>query len=197
VDTTDLWEEIKSDIAERQAKGLRDYGVPVTADLTVDWLKHQEEELLDGAVYSRAARRIVERLQKQVADQQKQIEALEAAKNLWIADTNAAYAAMQDQDVLAKKLKEAQSQVEAMQFTINTLNDTIETLENQVGCYKRDCREVEADLKDTALELEKATVLNAQLKAKISEADFYLAGIWIALGAVITSLLFLGFTLWR
>ena len=45
------------DIADRQIKGLRKYGVSIEGnDLPLrDWLVHQYEELLDAAIYCRRA----------------------------------------------------------------------------------------------------------------------------------------------
>ncbi len=61
-DEQDLWLVIMAEIERRRQKGLLDYGRPVAADDTIDWLAHAEAEFLDGAVYCRAARGVVEQM---------------------------------------------------------------------------------------------------------------------------------------
>ncbi len=72
----DLWSVIVAEIEHRRQKGLLTYGNPVTADETIDWLKHAEEEFLDGAVYCRAAREVILKLQRRVNDLEEQVEVL-------------------------------------------------------------------------------------------------------------------------
>jgi hypothetical protein len=66
VNDDDLWLEVMAAAEERRQKGLRDYGRPVSVSSDLDWLAEAEAELLDGAVYLRAARRRWEQLQAEV-----------------------------------------------------------------------------------------------------------------------------------
>jgi hypothetical protein len=65
---TDCWLDIISEMEQRRQKGLLAYSKPVDANDVEDWLKHAEEEFLDGAVYTRAARYVVERLRSRITE---------------------------------------------------------------------------------------------------------------------------------
>jgi hypothetical protein len=60
----DVWELVKADMEIRQQKGLAEYGVPVLAGTDLRallyWLRHNYAEVLDAAVYTRAAIETVE-----------------------------------------------------------------------------------------------------------------------------------------
>jgi hypothetical protein len=73
----DLWLEIIQEMESRRQKGLETYGRPVDASECVLWLKHAEEEFLDGAVYCRAAYKVFDKMQKEIADLKDKISELE------------------------------------------------------------------------------------------------------------------------
>lgn len=67
-DDRDCWLEIISEMERRRQQGLLTYNKPVTADDCEDWLRHAESEFLDGAVYCRAARYIVQQLRDRLTE---------------------------------------------------------------------------------------------------------------------------------
>jgi hypothetical protein len=51
----DAWLFVMQDMKDRRAKGLKEYGVPVSPDRPDEnWLRHAYEETLDKAVYLKA-----------------------------------------------------------------------------------------------------------------------------------------------
>lgn len=64
--TDDVWELVQADTRDRRRKGLAEYGVPVKPGKSLEdllyWLRHRYAELLDDAVYTRAAILTVEAL---------------------------------------------------------------------------------------------------------------------------------------
>jgi hypothetical protein len=64
MEKSDLWLEIIEKMKQRRQIGLDQYGVPVTADATVDWFNHAEEEQLDNLVYTKAATAVYKELVK-------------------------------------------------------------------------------------------------------------------------------------
>ncbi len=51
----DIWLDIIAAMQDRRQIGLKQYGVPVTADPNVNWRLHLQEELLDALVYNIAS----------------------------------------------------------------------------------------------------------------------------------------------
>jgi hypothetical protein len=55
----DVWVKVMEDMDLRRRKGLAEYGVPVTPGKSLEdllyWLRHRYAELLDDAVYTKAA----------------------------------------------------------------------------------------------------------------------------------------------
>jgi hypothetical protein len=72
----DLWLEVIEEMEARRQKGLKEYGVPVTGEDAVDWLRHAESEFFDGGIYCRAARVVMERLQARVRELEEQVDNL-------------------------------------------------------------------------------------------------------------------------
>lgn len=66
--TDDLWAEIIGEMQSRRTKGIAQYGKPVTADPDHDWLGELSAELLDGIVYARAAKEVLEKQRRRIRD---------------------------------------------------------------------------------------------------------------------------------
>jgi len=64
----DLWAELIAEMEARRQKGLLTYGKPVNAEESVDWLQHSIEELLDFAIYAKAAKEVMEGLQTRIIE---------------------------------------------------------------------------------------------------------------------------------
>lgn len=64
----DCWQEIIDRMSDRKRKGLLDYGNPVNADESINWLEHAESEFLDGAVYCRAAAKVMQVMKDRIVD---------------------------------------------------------------------------------------------------------------------------------